>query len=206
MKQVTGSNLSVRDNAVSIQLPLGGHSFSAESLDGQLAGRQRIERVECTVLTPRTTLVPRECFDAAAAEQYLRVAGVPCRSDESVVTSDTSARIVAVMAVSSGCLAALRERFGDRLTFTSPLCGSQNYSEPAVWLYRTGDLIYIKVYRTVLRMAEAVEISSDADVLQLLHDLEEVFDVRRCTVVCSGDGCERLCRRLSKYYTDVRCE
>ena len=205
MKQETGSNISVSDNKVSIQLPLGGHSFSAEQINDSHTDA-RIERIVCTVLTPRTTLVPRECFDAAAAEQYLRIAGVPCRADETAVTSDTAAQIIAVMAVSSKCLAILRERFGERPEFTSPLCGSQNYSEPTVWLHRTDNIIYIKVYRTVLRLAEAVEISSEADVLQLLHDLAEVFDIGHCTIACSGDGCERLRKRLSKYYTDVRCE
>ena len=205
MKQETGSNISVNGNKVSIQLPLGGHSFSPEVLTGEMT-TARIERVECTVLTPRTTLVPRECFDAAAVGQYLRVAGLPCRSDETAVTSDESAQTVAVMAVGSECLDALRERFGNRLVFTSPLCGSQDYSEPTVWLCRRGDIMYIKIYRTVLRLAEAVEISSEADVLQLLHDLEEVFDIGHCTIACSGDGCERLRKRLSKYYTDVRCE
>ena len=213
MKQETGSNISVNDNVVSIQLPLGGHSFSAEQVTASLgtaAGgsidKARTAKVVCTVLTPRTTLVPRECFDAASAEQYLRIAGLPRRSDETVVTSDRSAQIVAVMAVSSDCVSKLNGLFGDMVEFTSPLCGSQNYSEPTVWLHRAGDLIYIKVYRPVLRMAEAVEISSEADVMQLLHDLEPSLDVSHCTVVCSGDGSERLRKRLAKYYMNVKCE
>ena len=190
---------------VSIQLPLGGHSFSPELLDGacNCAG---VERALCTVLTPRTTLVPRECFDAEAAEHYLNVAGLPRRTDETVVTSDRTARIVAVMAVDARCEKMLRERFGDRLEFTSPLCGSQNYSEPTVWLHRTHDIIYIKVYRPVLRFAEAVEVSSHTDVLQLLYDLEADYGISSCRIVCSGDDCERLRRRLAKYYPEVRCE
>ena len=205
MRQETGNNISLCGNKVSIQLPLGGHSFSAEMLTDEFTGA-RIETAECTVLTPRTTLVPRECFDAAAAENCLRIVGLPPRSGETVVTSDTAAQIVAVMAVDTECLGVLRERFGDRLKFTSPLCGNQNWSEPTVWLYRTEDLIYIKVYKPVLRLAEAVEISSDADVLQLLHDLEPVYDIRVCRIVCSGTECDRLRKRLAKYYTDVRCE
>ena len=205
MKQETGNSISVCDNKVSIQLLLGGHSFSPERITEQHTD-SRIECAECTVLTPRTVLVPRECFDVSAAEQYLRVAGLPCLSTETAVTSDLSAQIVAVMAVDTECLDVLRERFGERLAFTSPLCGSQNYSEPTVWIFRSGDLIYIKVYKPVLRMAEAVEISSEADVLQLLHDLESVFEVRSCTIICCGDECERMRRQLAKYYPDVRCE
>lgn len=166
----------------------------------------RIETAECTLLTPRTTLVPRECFEAESAERYLRIAGIPHRSDETVVTSDASAQIVAVMAVSTRCLETLQQHYGARLRFTSPLCGSQNRSEPTVWIFRTGDLIYIKVYKPVLRLAEAVEISSEADVLQLLHDLEPVCDIESCTIVCCGDECERMRRRIAKYYTNVRCE
>ena len=206
MKQETGSSISVSNNEVSIQLPLGGHSFSVAALDDALGG-EHPQSARCTVLTPRTTLVPRECFDASSAEKYLRIAGVPCRGDETVVTCDAEAqRAVAVMAVSSECLGALRERFGERLSFASPLCDSRDCKEPAVLLHRAGDLIYIKVYGPELQLAEAVEISSDADVLQLLHDLEGALEVSRCAVVCSGDDCDRLCRRLAKYYTNVRCE
>ena len=158
------------------------------------------------LLTPRTVLMPRECFDAAAAEESLRIAGLPCKSNETVVTSDTSAQIVAVMAIDKECLGTLREYFGERLSFTSPLCGGQNYSEPTVWLYRTGDLIYIKVYKPVLRIAEVMMISSEADVLQILQDLGPVFDIRECTIICCGDGCDRMHRRLAKYYPIVRCE
>ena len=205
MRQVTGSNIIPPKKMVSIQLPLGGHSFSSEQAEA-LCNDAGIERAECTVLTPRTTLVPRECFAAEAAEQYLRIAGVPCRSDETVVTSDRTAQIVAVMAIDARCDLMLRERFGERLVYTSPLCGNQNWSEPTVWLYRTHDIIYIKVYKPILRLAEAVEVSSEADVLQLLQELEADYGVSACRIVCSGDGRERLRRRLSGYYSDVRCE
>lgn len=205
MKQETGSSISVSGNKVSIQLPLGGHSFSAHLLTENLSG-SRVEAVECTVLTPRTTLVPRECFDPSSAEQCLRIAGLPCLGNETVVTSDNSAQIVAVMAIDTECLGLLRDRFGERLKFTSPLCGGQNYSEPTVWLFRAGDLIYIKVFKPVLRMAEVMEISSEADVLQLLADIEPAFDVPSCTIICCGDECEHLRRRLAKYYPVVRCE
>ena len=205
MRQVTGNNIQISANKVSIQLPLGGHSFSLEQA-AEACRNTTVETVECTVLTPRTTLVPRECFDAAAAEHYLRIAGLGCRTNETAVTSDTSARIVAVMAADAGCVRGLREMFGDRVTFTSPLCGNQNYSEPTVWLHRTGDLIYIKIYRPVLRLAEALEISSDTDVLQLLYDLRGAYDADSCTIVCSGERCEHLRRKLAKYYRHVKCE
>ena len=205
MKQETGNSISVCDNKVSIQLPLGGHSFSPDAITGQLTD-DAAGCVECTVLTPRTVLVPRECFDPAAAEHCLRIAGLPCLSFETAVTSDPEAQIVAVMAVDAQCLGVLRERFGERLTFTSPLCREHNCQEPTVWLFRAGDLIYIKVYKPELRMAEVLEISSEADVLQLLADLEPVLGIRSCRILCCGDDCDRLRRRMSKYYPDVRCE
>lgn len=205
MRQVTGNSIIRSGKMVSIQLPLGGHSFSVGELGSDCAG-DKVETLLCNVLTPRTTLVPRECFDAACAEHYLRVAGLPCRADETAVTSDPTAQIIAVMAVSSQCLTSLRQTFGQKLQFTSPLCGNQNFSEPTVWLHRAGDIIYIKVYKPVLRLAEAVEISSESDVLQLLHDLGGVYGIASCTILCSGDGCDRLRRRLAKYYPSVRCE
>lgn len=204
MRQVTGNNITVTEKKVSIQLPLGGHSFSVEAIPAEALAGDRT--VEFRVLTPRTALVPREQFDEAGCETYLRVAGMPPIAGETAVASDTLEQIVAVMAVDSDCLTAIRERFGTRATFTTPLLDVQKYSAPAVWLYRTGDILYVKVYNTTLRLAEVVTVTNDADTVMLMHDLDAVYGFGGYAIRCHGEQAAAMRRLLSKYYSDVRCE
>ena len=204
MRPETGNNISVTENKVSIQLPLGGHSFSVDMLpdDAAVAGRE----VEFSVLTPRTTLVPREEYDESACEAYLRVAGLALQEDETAVASDASQQCVAVMAIDKECLKAICERFGESARFTSPLCGVQKYSDATVWLYRTCGLLYIKVYKSKLRFAEVIEAPGEADVIQLLHDLEKPLAIKEFAIRCFGDDASRLRKALRRYYPVVLCE
>jgi len=204
MKRATGNNTTLSGNEVSIQLPLGGHSFSFDALpEGIFSGEAP---VEFRVLTPRTTLVPREAFDEAACEAYLAVAGLKCRAGETAVAGDVLGQIVPVMAIDSDALRIIRERFGARASFATPLCDVQKYSSPAVWLCRTGGLLYIKVYNTTLRFAEVIEPAGDADMLQILHDLDAVYGFRNYAIHCHGERPEAMRKLLKKYYSDVRCE
>lgn len=204
MKQVTGNNITVTEKKVSIQLPLGGHSFSVDAIPEELLAGDRA--VEFRVMTPRTTLVPREQFDEAACDAYLRVAGMPPLAGETAVASDTLEQIVAVMAVDSDCLAAIRSRFGARASFTTPLLDIQKYSSPAVWLYRSGGLLYVKVYNTTLRLAEVVTVENDADIVLLMRDLDAVYGFGGYAIRCHGEQASAMRKLLSKYYSDVRCE
>lgn len=204
MKQVTGNNITVTEKKVSIQLPLGGHSFSVDAIPADVLEGDR--QVEFRVITPRTTLVPREQFDETGCEAYLRVAGMPALAGETAVASDTLAQIVAVTAIDSECLRAIRERLGARAVFTTPLLDIQKYSSPAVWLYRTGGLLYVKVYNITLRLAEVVTVASDADAVMLMHDLDAVYGFGGYAIRCHGEQASAMRKLLSKYYSDVRCE
>ena len=131
MKRATGRTDSPQaQNRVSIQLTLGGHSFSAESLRAaaeKLAQAGGKAPVGVEVLTEKTQLVPREEFAAETAGAYLRVAGTGCGAHEIPVWSDPARPVVAVMAADAEAVGMLREKFGGRLRFVSPLL-----SEPAL--------------------------------------------------------------------------
>ncbi|MDE6778701.1 MAG: hypothetical protein K2J51_04440 [Alistipes sp.] len=189
---------------MSIQLPLGGHSFSVDAIPAEAVADDR--QVEFRVITPRTLLVPREQFDDAGCEAYLRVAGMPPLAGETAIASDTAEQTVAVMAIDSDCLAAIRGRFGARAVFTTPLLDIQKYASPTVWLHRIDDILYVKVYNTTLRLAEAVTVTSDADTVMLMHDLDAVFGFGGYAIRCHGEQASSMRKLLSKYYSDVRCE
>ena len=105
MKPATGNNLPESAAHVSIQLKLGGHSFSADTLPARaLSGDTR---VLCSLVTPRTLLVPREAFRPDRAERYLRIAGLAPLADETTVHSDPAAPEVVVMAVARACCAEI---------------------------------------------------------------------------------------------------
>ncbi len=204
MKQVTGSNLTISENKVSIQLPLGGHSFSIDSIPEKILSGT--ELVEFCLLTPRTTLIPRESFDERALASYLNIVGLPCGESESPVVSDTLAQVIAVMAIDTAALQTITETFGSRARFTSPLLEIQKFTSPAVWLYRTDNLLYIKVYNTTLRFAEVVQAECDADIIQLINDVDSLFSLDNYAIHCSGKNGFALRKLLTKYYSDVRCE
>ncbi len=204
MRQVTGSNIAISTNKVSIQLPLGGHSFSVDSLPDALLNSE--QRVEFCVLTPRTTLVPREVFDEKSIENYLDIVGLGCSASERAVASDNLEQIVAVMAIDSQTLDAINLAFGSRASFTTPLLTLQKYSSAAVWLYREENLLYIKVYNTTLRFAEVVECECDADIVQVINDLDKIYSLSDYAIYCHGVRPAAMRKLLSKYYSDVRCE
>ena len=185
MKQATGSNSATPSKEMSIRLRSGGHSFPKE-LPAEYAAA---DRVVCSVLTHKTLLVPTEVFERESAPNYLALAGLGCAETECAVYSDPQRQQIAVMAVDKECRRQLAETAGDRVTFTSPL------------LFQ---LLYIKIYDNVLRLAEVVRAQGTADVLYYLGRLDRTFPLKTYPLCLSGS--DTLARQLRKYFRDVRCE
>ena len=201
MRQETGANsFAAYEKSVSIQLPLGGHSFSVETIPAD--ARPLFE-----VITPRTTLVPLDVFDAGACEAFLSAAGLTCRSGETAVTCGMTDGAVAVAAIDAECLQSLRGRFGDKLTLLCPLCRQTDMDSDTVTLFRAGDILYIKVYGNgKLRFAEAVEAAGDAAIVELLQNIEQQLGFGRYMFLCSGDGAKAMRKLLKRFYRNVKCE
>lgn len=107
-------------NKVSIQRSLDGHSFSVPPIETLAPDAAH---VEAEVITPQTLLVPREAFDPELAAELLAAAGMACTEGQHPVwsapkTLGPETEVVAVMAIDSAVLQALRERTGDRAEFT----------------------------------------------------------------------------------------
>ena len=203
MKPATGNNLPESAAHVSIQLKLGGHSFSADTLPAQaLSGDTR---VLCSLVTPRTLLVPREAFRPDRAERYLRIAGLAPLADETTVHSDPAAPEVVVMAVARACSAALRDRLGNRLAFTSPLLHLPAYEGSYTVLRHTGDTLYVRSYGPELRYAAALAAPTEADVLVHMTDLDAALGLRNQTLHITGNGARETARLLRRYFRRVVC-
>lgn len=200
MKRVTGSNHSVVNKGVSIQLKLGGHSFSPDTLPP--VGEEN--DIRCELLTPKTLLIPREEFDATVAGKLLEIAGMPPAEDECTIWSESEETAVAVMAFGCEQIEALRKRFGDRLHFTSPLLFTPQCAPASVWLCRKEDLLYIKVYDDGLRFAEVVTIQTDADLLYYIELLNREFKFAQFELCPAGEIGGTAYKMLRRYFKNVR--
>lgn len=204
MKLETGkTNHSQNQNQVSIQLKLGGHSFSVNTLLTSVI--DGVESVEFVVLTRKTLLVPREEFDETFATTYLRLAGMPCDATQTPVWSDTGSPIVAVMAADMACVTAIEQKFGSRAMFTSPLLRDHPYATPTVWLYRTEELLYIKVYGSDLRFAEVVAAKTESDIVYYIELLAKEFSLPAHTAYIEGEECGVLKKLLRSHFQQIIC-
>lgn len=203
MKQVTGSNTRGSAKKVSIQLALDGHSFCIAGLNAEFAGD---EPVEVEVLTPRTTLVPRELFAPEAAGGLLAAAGMPALAGERIVWSDAEAEIVAVMAVGGDVYDAVAGKLGAHARFTTPLLGGSQPETATVWMLRTACLLYIKVYDGGLRLAEVIPAPADADVLYFTERLGVNYSLPGFTLRAAGSEAKALCKLIRKRFKTTLCE
>ncbi len=203
MRRATGSNTPEAANKVSIQQSLDGHSFSVRGLDCEFTGS---EPVAVEVLSARTMLVPKELFDAERARALLAANGMPLRGAERVVWSDTQAETVAVIAVHPEAIRQTEERLGARVRFTTPLLHVPIAACATVWLYYTGLLLYIKVYKGALQLAEVIEAPAEADILFALERLGQEFAADDYELCVAGERDRPLYKLLRKRFPKIRCE
>lgn len=110
------------------------------------------------------------------------------------------------MPVPAAAVETVRRQFGPQTPFTTPLLTLRKYTEPTVWFYRAGTLLYIKVYDTLLRLAEAIEAPGDADLLCVAERLTREFPAEHYAAAVEGDEPHRLRRLLQRYFKRVTCE
>ncbi|MBR2867185.1 MAG: DUF3822 family protein [Alistipes sp.] len=167
-------------NKVSIRLESGGHTFSpAQCIEAAGA-------VEVVVSTFKTTLMPAELFAEDDAKHILTAVGCAPAVNESVVSSEPQEGIVAVMAISTACYDTLTAHYGARLRFTSPLMEAVDISD-GMALHLDKDVLYVRIYGDGLRFAEAMEVSSDGDILYYLESINRVYDIYNMYARATGD-------------------
>ena len=200
MRQETGSNPRLANNKVSIQVKLGGRSFSAGKV---IASDAKL--VEFEIDTPRVTLVLREDITLENADELLRLAGKPCRLNEQSVCSELQDDIVAIMAIDKDALASIYERWGRRASFTSPLLDMSHSEEECLTIIASERVCYLHLFGSGMQMqrAEAFEATTPEDILHLVTSWIGNNDI---PIYIDKSGDCSSAKFLCKYYKRVKCE
>ena len=197
MRLETGSNPIFDNKKVSIQVKLGGRSFSADNI----TVAEEVERVEFIIDTPRVTLVPREEVTLDSASELLRIIGKPCRSNEQSVCSELQSEVVAVMAIDSSALNSIVEKWGSRATFTTALLDMRHCEESCLTIDFSDKVCYMRLFDEGLQCAEAFEATTAEDVLYLAN---EWLKSNATPIYIKGSS--ETAKLLRKYFKQVICE
>lgn len=198
MRQETGSNPILTDKKVSIQVTLGGRSFSAD----KIAIESDVTAIDVVIDTPRVTLVPRNEVSLDNASELLRVVGKPCLLNEQSVCSELQAEIVAVMAIDSNALASIVEKWGSRATFLSPLLDMRHNDEDCLTIDLSDKVCYMRLFEEGLQRAEAFDATTPEDVLYFVTEwLDEGWDT---PIYIKGS--KVVAKLLRNYFKRVVCE
>lgn len=182
-------------NNVSIRLMSGGHAFSKSDIEAvKSAGPNAVVEF----VTHKTVLRPEAGFDVANAKDDLEATGYAVAENEVVVSSIAVNGRVAVMAVSAVCVEAI-ESLGVKVCYTSPLLLGDDIAEGShIALY--DDVLYVCVFKEGLRLAEAIAVENDADILFYLESINRVYSIYNMYARAIGDveRLNRVCRRCFK--------
>ncbi len=182
---------------MSIQVKLGGRSFSAANL----ALTEEVEQVEFVVDTPRVVLAPRSEVSLDTASELLRIVGKPCHNNEQSVCSELQSEIVAVMAIDSETLCSIVALEGVQISFTSPLLDMRHSEENCLVLDISERVCYLRLFDNGLQRAEAFDAATAEDVLYVVN---ESLGDRNIPIYIKGGG--NSAKLLRKYYKRVICE
>ena len=199
MRQETGSNPISTNKKVSIQVKLGGRSFSADNF----AAAEEATSVEFVIDTPRVTLAPRGEVSLDNAAELLRIVGKGCLDNEQSVCSELQANIVAVMAIDSKALNAIVEKWGSRATFSSPLLDMRHSDDYALTIDCSDNVCYMRLFDEGLRHAEAYATTAPEDVL---YHVTEWLDHEEWETPIYIKGSKATAKLLRKYFKQVTCE
>lgn len=205
MRQVTGvvalSNMSSSPkNSVSTRATSGGHSFSATNLRKALA-----ESGAAIVACRKSVLVPVEYLDRTNSQRHLVDVAIRPMAGETVVVSEPVDGAVAVMALDAQCV----DTVSGSALYSPLLVGDAVERGVLLWLAK--GVMFVRVYDEGLRFAEAMEVSSHADVcyyLEILHRAYGIYNMfARATVEDEwARGIDDVNKLFKERFSDVICE
>lgn len=208
--QVTGNNIDKRFKEVSIQLSLGGHSFSEAGANLRPAPRgdaappaPTLGQSPAVALdTHRVALIPEALFRAEDAEACLRTDGLAPAEGERTVLCDPVGGIAAVAAFDGAALDAVR-RAAPLARFVSPLqLLAADTAPSAVQISVQGPRVYLTVRGEALRYAHVLPFDGDADLVYYLTRLGELFPIKDYTIYIYAEA--PTCKTLSRYWRNVK--
>lgn len=198
MRLETGSNSPINNKKVSIQVKLGGLSFSAH----EVTLANSFDEIELIVDTPRVTLAPREEVSSDNASEILRLAGKVCHRNEQGVCSSLNSDIVAIIAIDRNALASIVAQWGERAYFTSPLLDMRHSEERCLTIDSSDKVCYIRYFDGGLLRAEAFDAITAEDILHAIHCW--IGDFKDIPIYIKSNS--EAIDLLRKYYKSVICE
>ena len=151
-------------NKVSIRYKSGGHSFSTKELESLVGAGQSLEVV---VITPKCVLVPATEYKSLHKVDYLTTMGVAPSVSECVVDTPVINNIVAVMSIDKEFAQTLLNLNIDFI-FTTPLLSNETIEQGTI-IELIDNTLFVRVYNKGLLSAEAMEGSSDADIIHIIQ-------------------------------------
>lgn len=206
MKQETGSSTSTNNNKqVSIQLKLGGHSFSAELISDYIDA----DVVEILLLTHKYTLVPKEQFDDSLLNRYLELNGLGCSIHESAVAIHVSNDIIAISAINKLALEIINSTLGSKAKLTSPfttIFNNGKQRDNSLYISILDGVVYIMLYNDNLKFAEAFAATTLADYIYISECLSREFATSKYRLHLSGEYNKEIIKVIKPYFKSIVCE
>lgn len=171
--------------------------------------------MEFEIITPLTMLVPEEIFEEAHASELMAANGTPVGQDMSVVWSspreitvadNTTQRVVALMALGKDMLKTITKTTSGDFRYTSPLLDDFHPAAPTIRLQHVADTLYIKVYDTTLRMAEAIPAADEVDLLYFIERAGEHLELRNYELDLAARDTKSLRKTIGKRFKKIICE
>ena len=197
MRQETGSNPNQAPKKVSIQVKLGGRSFSAEDI----SVAEGAEPIEFVIDTPRVTLAPREEVSLDNAAALLSLTGKACHSNEQSVCSELQNDIVAIIAIDSKALESIVAKWSSRASFSSPLLDMRHSDELCLTIDASEQVCYMRLFDSGLQRVEANVATTAEDILYYAKQWLGERDIP--IYIKNGTAQAKL---LRKYFKRVVCE
>lgn len=187
---------------VSIQLPLGGHTFS--SSDFSRIDVSDDTEILAIVDTYKCAIVPQEILATQNLDSHLSALGIALSSDEVAICSNED-EMIAVMALNRECYNALVAKFQNRLHFTSPLLTTPLPEQGSV-LHLSDKNLYVRVVNNGVQLMDVVSVENDADILYILEQINSIHNIYNMYARVEGDT-RRLCKLCKKQFKSIEiCE
>lgn len=237
----TGNNISANKKILSIRLTSSGLSFYAGA-SGQYSGEgerrfsfaQRetgpamavrnildttpelsgyFSAVNVFIDTMDTVYVPDGILTGDNAVAFLSDAGVCLTPGDGVAISPAVGEVRAAMKYEAGVLKYLRDFYGAKLSFYSPLqenlrlSGKVDASRGGFVVNITERNIYITRFGDSGRLlvSEVYPYDTDADIVFYLYHLVDAAGVRNPRIRVFGPGAKAHCKVIKKYFSCTSC-
>ncbi len=200
MRQVTGRSSNISTNKASIRLASGGRFFSASSFGHS----QEDGDVVVCIDTVRVTLLPQTLAHTISAGNALAITGQGAEENEIAIYSEPCNDMLAAIAISKECYQSLVSMYSSQLKITTPLLSTSHSDEKCLALEIADNICYIRLYNDGLKVAEAIEVASAAELVFYITNILNISEVPT-SIPIYIIGAKEYVKALKKYYK-VICE